>query len=125
MIYTFARLILGIFVGDQIEALKRIIDEHKKSRSPHKIMVFYPTARQTAFMANLFNAAKYSVVEIHSRKSQPQRTRASEEFRSATNGIMFSSDVTARFYISSFISATRIIHSFYNSVTLGVWIIRM
>ena len=35
-------------------------------------------------------------VEIHSRKSQPQRDRASAQFRSAKAAILFTSDVTAR-----------------------------
>lgn len=59
-------------------------------------MVFFPTARQTAYMAELFNRCGFSIMEIHSRKSQPNRIRTSEEFRKAKSGIMFSSDVTAR-----------------------------
>ena len=35
-------------------------------------------------------------VEIHSRKSQPQRDRASAQFRTAKAAILFTSDVTAR-----------------------------
>ena len=60
-------------------------------------MVFFPTARQTAYTASLFNAAAgYNVLEIHSRKTQGARTRTSEQFRGAKKGVMFSSDVTAR-----------------------------
>jgi superfamily II DNA/RNA helicase len=60
-------------------------------------MVFFPTARQTAYTASLFNtAAGYNVLEIHSRKTQGARTRTSEQFRGAKKGVMFSSDVTAR-----------------------------
>jgi len=51
-------------------------------------------------MAVLFNTIKkqtgYDVLEIHSRKSQKQRERASDEFRKRKKAIMFSSDVTAR-----------------------------
>jgi ATP-dependent RNA helicase MSS116 len=36
------------------------------------------------------------VMEIHSRKTQSARTRTSDQFRSCKQGIMFSSDVTAR-----------------------------
>jgi ATP-dependent RNA helicase MSS116 len=34
--------------------------------------------------------------EIHAKLSQAQRTRAADDFRAATSGILFSSDVTAR-----------------------------
>ena len=62
-----------------------------------QVMVFFPTARQTAYTASLFNtAAGYNVLEIHSRKTQGARTRTSEQFRGAKKGVMFSSDVTAR-----------------------------
>ena len=33
---------------------------------------------------------------MHSRKSQPQRTRVADQFREGSNLIMFSSDVSAR-----------------------------
>ncbi|KAI9674227.1 MAG: hypothetical protein M1817_002045 [Caeruleum heppii] len=36
------------------------------------------------------------IIEMHARLSQAQRTRNSEQFRNATNAILFSSDVTAR-----------------------------
>lgn len=36
------------------------------------------------------------VIEIHSRKSQTQRDRASAQFRSESKLVMFSSDVSAR-----------------------------
>ena len=36
------------------------------------------------------------VKEIHSRKSQSQRTKTSDEFRKGTDMILFSSDVSAR-----------------------------
>jgi len=68
----------------------------------HKIIVFLPTARQTQLFAEVFNALadlgvfQAKCLEIHSRKSQPQRTRVSAEFRSADRAILFSSDVSAR-----------------------------
>ncbi|KAL9185597.1 hypothetical protein ACHAXT_003374 [Thalassiosira profunda] len=67
---------------------------------PYKIIVFFTTARLTGFLAELFNSVSnqtgFEVLEIHSRKSQKVRERASEKFRKSTNAIMFSSDVTAR-----------------------------
>ena len=60
-------------------------------------MVFFPTARQTGYMAALFKlATKMNILEIHSRKSQSHRTKTSETFRASKRGIIFSSDVTAR-----------------------------
>ena len=37
-----------------------------------------------------------SIFEIHSKKSQPQRSATSEQFRLCRSGILFSSDVSAR-----------------------------
>ena len=59
-------------------------------------MVFLPTARQTGYLASLFNSIGIEVMEIHSRKSQAVRTKTSDQFRMCKQGIMFSSDVTAR-----------------------------
>lgn len=84
----------------QVLALFSILDREIANTKDSKIIVFFTTARLTGFMAELFNTVKnrtgYDVLEIHSRKSQKQRERASEEFRRRTNAIMFSSDVTAR-----------------------------
>lgn len=68
-------------------------------KQPHKIMVFIKTARETALYALLFecmNLEGTKIMEIHSRKSQAQRTRISAEFRDAERAILFSSDVSAR-----------------------------
>lgn len=63
-----------------------------------KIMVFCQTARSAAFLAQFFRAAGLpGVLEIHSRMSQPARTRTSDAFRSArANAVLFTSDVSAR-----------------------------
>ena len=59
-------------------------------------------AQMTAFYAHLFNSTMCHdsglkpAIEIHSRKSQTQRTRCSEQFRSSRSAVMFSSDVSAR-----------------------------
>ena len=39
----------------------------------HQVMVFLPTARQTGYLAELFNSVGMEVMEIHSRKSQVGR----------------------------------------------------
>lgn len=64
----------------------------------YKIMVFCATARAAAFLAPFFRAAGLpGVMEIHSRMSQPARTRTSNEFRESDGGVvLFTSDVSAR-----------------------------
>lgn len=85
----------------QVCALMNILERESNSNTEaYKIIVFFTTARLTGFMSELFNSVKnkigYDVLEIHSRKSQKQRERASEEFRKRRKAVMFSSDVTAR-----------------------------
>lgn len=96
-------------LDNQMEVLSKLIAQ-QMTMPQYKVIVFFPTARQTGFFAELFNAADAStitsvagkavdhlpILEIHSRKSQAQRTRASDQFRSSANAILFSSDVTAR-----------------------------
>ena len=90
---------------------------------PFKIVVFFTTARLTQVQShfNLPSSPQYSplspprlplrfpqlyseafslvglpVLEMHSRRSQSQRTRVADQFRDGDNLIMFSSDVSAR-----------------------------
>mmetsp|Transcript_18371 Transcript_18371/g.36810 ORF Transcript_18371/g.36810 Transcript_18371/m.36810 type:complete len:603 (+) Transcript_18371:96-1904(+) len=84
---------------DQVRSIMAIL-ERETSNKPYKIIVFFTTARLTGFLAELFNSVSsqtgYKVLEIHSRKAQKARERASEEFRKSKNAVMFTSDVTAR-----------------------------
>ena len=84
---------------DQVRSIMSIL-ERETSNKPYKIIVFFTTARLTGFLAELFNSVSkqtgYRVLEIHSRKAQKARERASDEFRKSKNAIMFTSDVTAR-----------------------------
>jgi ATP-dependent RNA helicase MSS116, mitochondrial len=72
------------------------------NKEPYKIIVFFTTARLTGFLAELFNSIPEQqrcfgpVLEIHSRKSQSVRQKASDKFRQATTAVLFSSDVSAR-----------------------------
>lgn len=71
-----------------------------------KAIVFLPTTRLTQLFSLVLNSMKHHLpwgrdtllVEIHSKKDQSQRTRASDTFRSAKTGysILVSSDVSAR-----------------------------
>jgi ATP-dependent RNA helicase MSS116 len=85
-------------VGQYVASVVRIVQEAvKDGDGNNKIVVFFPTARMVSFFADLFNeVANLPVLELHSRKSQGYRNRVSGEFRSATSGILFTSDVSAR-----------------------------
>ncbi|KAJ1405091.1 P-loop containing nucleoside triphosphate hydrolase protein [Ochromonadaceae sp. CCMP2298] len=82
----------------QVEALVQLIEQHvvEQGDKGFKIILFFATARQTGYCAEVLNALGLNVLEIHSRKSQGHRTRVSEEFRTGKNMIMASSDVSAR-----------------------------
>lgn len=56
-----------------------------------------PAGRLVRFFSQLFNVGLgIPVFEIHSRMSQASRNRASNSFREARRGILFTSDVSAR-----------------------------
>lgn len=72
-----------------------------------KVMLFFPTARLTGLFASLLESLKKQsqgrgplgdvpLFEVHSRKSQPARAKAADQFSKAAKGILCSSDVTAR-----------------------------
>jgi len=80
-----------------------LLYELKLNPRDAKVVVFLPTARLAQLYANVFQVLSKGdlygvpILEIHSRKSQSARLKASETF-TKSNGpiIMFSSDVTAR-----------------------------
>ncbi|CAM9876759.1 unnamed protein product [Choristocarpus tenellus] len=81
----------------QVEELCHLLQEGMvEDPSGHKIIVFFTTARLTQFYAELFNLLGFSVLEIHSRKSQGHRTKVSNTFRNGRGLVMFTSDVSAR-----------------------------
>ncbi|KAK5094514.1 hypothetical protein LTS08_008565 [Lithohypha guttulata] len=63
-----------------------------------KAIVFGVTANMVALYSNLFaqRLTSLRVFELHSRLSQNVRTRTTNEFKTATSGIMFASDVIGR-----------------------------
>eukprot|EP00522_Entomoneis_paludosa_P013808 CAMPEP_0172445192 /NCGR_PEP_ID=MMETSP1065-20121228/5100_1 /TAXON_ID=265537 /ORGANISM="Amphiprora paludosa, Strain CCMP125" /LENGTH=652 /DNA_ID=CAMNT_0013195991 /DNA_START=30 /DNA_END=1988 /DNA_ORIENTATION=- len=86
--------------ADQVHALAGLL-AREASQEPYKVICFFTTARLTGFMAELFNSVKGAtkfgtILEIHSRKSQSARQKASDQFRKSRNAILFTSDVTAR-----------------------------
>lgn len=94
-----------------IPALLAIIRREQATAQDYKILVFLPTSRMVRFIFQLCtvggvdlgrrdasnnNSSNDNVWEIHSRMSQSARTRASNAFRNARRGILFSTDVSAR-----------------------------
>lgn len=80
-----------------VPTLMRVLYYHATAKGGRfKIIVFFPTARFTGFMATVAAHMGLPVLEIHSRKSQSARTKASAKFLKEDNHILFSSDVSAR-----------------------------
>mmetsp|Transcript_14726 Transcript_14726/g.40975 ORF Transcript_14726/g.40975 Transcript_14726/m.40975 type:complete len:796 (+) Transcript_14726:1-2388(+) len=85
-----------------IPTLLTIIRREKLRNSQnYKILVFFPAGRMVRFLFQFFTiggieSSSNIIWEIHSRMSQSSRSRASSAFRNARNGILFSSDVSAR-----------------------------
>ena len=77
----------------------------------HKIVAFFPTARMAGFFSDLLvhvlGISSSRVIELHSKKGQGYRNRASENFRKAERGILMTSDVSARGKLSWFTFQTR------------------
>jgi ATP-dependent RNA helicase MSS116 len=63
-----------------------------------KAIIFAPTAALVDFYAEVLNQTSDlpSVVALHSRMTQSKRTRTTEDFRNAMNGILLATDVIAR-----------------------------
>ena len=84
-----------------VPALARILRHCAESDPKYKVIVFFPTARFTGYMASLMGDVAgggigLNVLEIHSRKSQAARNKAAEAFRVGKGVFLFSSDVSAR-----------------------------
>ncbi|KAF9520458.1 hypothetical protein BS47DRAFT_1387102 [Hydnum rufescens UP504] len=85
-----------------LTAAMSLLHDALSASNTSKIIAFLPTARETGLFAELFanimgyRNTKVPIFEVHSRKSQSARTKATDGFRSVNHGILFSSDVTAR-----------------------------
>eukprot|EP01038_Epipyxis_sp_PR26KG_P013359 gene13359-17918_t len=84
-----------VALDQQLRAIIHILEE-KKREGDYKIIIFFPTARQTGYYATILNSIGINTLEIHSRISQSKRTRVSDQFRQGKNLILASSDVSAR-----------------------------
>ncbi|KAJ3357165.1 hypothetical protein GGF32_001152 [Allomyces javanicus] len=88
--------------------LHSILHRGAMAEEPLKAIVFLPTTRMTMLYGELFKRLAMGplggvgqfdardLYEIHSRKSQDQRIKISDRFRRAKQGILFTSDVSAR-----------------------------
>jgi len=83
-------------IEQQALMLKRILGL-ATARKDYKVIVFFQTARATAYFVSVMtDFHKVDVLEMHSRKSQPHRAHVSQKFKSETDQILFTSDVSAR-----------------------------
>jgi ATP-dependent RNA helicase MSS116 len=86
-------------VTQTFAALLAILDkEYNDSPDEFKVMVFGTTANGVGMLHDLYKQAlpQFKVFELHSRMSQPARTRTTDQFKAATKGILVASDVVGR-----------------------------
>ena len=76
--------IVTLPLSQHVAGLAAILHRVTHGEANFKVIVFFTTARVTGFMAQLFTEMGDfgEVLEIHSRKSQSQRTKTSEQVRS-------------------------------------------
>lgn len=84
-------------VKDTFGALLSLINaEVGTTKEDSKIIVFGTTAYLVALYTKLFKNSiiqnRLDIYELHSRLSQSQRTRTTNQFRDAETGIMFATD---------------------------------
>lgn len=85
--------------GDVFAAIQAVIEaEYSSSPEDFKVIVFGTTANGVGVLYDLFKVAfpQFDIYELHSRLSQSVRTRTNEQFKNATSGILFASDVVGR-----------------------------
>ncbi|RKO97110.1 P-loop containing nucleoside triphosphate hydrolase protein, partial [Caulochytrium protostelioides] len=81
----------------QKQVLYHILDRHLHANPQGKVMIFCPTVRLTMWVAETINAVRgREVMVLHSKMSQPERTRIVRRFKAARSVIMATTDVSAR-----------------------------
>ena len=87
-------------VEDTFFAISAVIKAEISAQSDDpKIIIFGTTANLVALYAELFEGQTHlKVYELHSRMSQPARTKTTDAFKKATSGLMFASDGTLLLY---------------------------
>ncbi|KAF2650023.1 DEAD-domain-containing protein [Lophiostoma macrostomum CBS 122681] len=86
---------------EQFPALLALVEaEYAAAPAPKefKAIVFGTTANGVALLYDVFKAAlpAFTHFELHSRMSQPARTRTTTAFKNVASGILFASDVVGR-----------------------------
>jgi len=85
---------MDLYVSSVVRIVLEAIND---GNTNNKIVVFFPTARMVSFFADIFNEIMaIPVLELHSKKTQGYRNRVSGQFREASSGFLFTSDVSAR-----------------------------
>lgn len=82
--------------SDMFNTLTALLDAESQTSS--KILVFGVTANMVALFSKIFSAGltTLQVYELHSRLSQSIRTKTTANFKAATRGVLFASDVVGR-----------------------------
>ncbi|KAK0659706.1 putative ATP-dependent RNA helicase MSS116 mitochondrial precursor [Cercophora samala] len=89
-------------IADALPVLHSYLMTQKKINPDLKAVIFSGTARHAGLLYHVFGptggAAPKGLpcFQMHSRLSQPARTRTIEEFKAAESGLMFASDVIGR-----------------------------
>ncbi|KAF5854668.1 hypothetical protein GGP41_007430 [Bipolaris sorokiniana] len=86
-------------VGQTFPALSALIEEeHNQNPTDFKAIVFGTTANGVGLLYDLYRNAlpQFRLFELHSRMSQPARTKTTKDFKEASSGILFASDVVGR-----------------------------
>ena len=88
-----------------MEIANKAIQKHKQDPTalPFKAILFFSNTASVEFIHRVLRYSSLTArgsgvptFEIHSKLTQQQRTRSAEAFRRSSNGILISSDVTAR-----------------------------
>lgn len=94
------QLVVAPEFSDMAAALLGVIRREIDQNGPDtfKAIVFAPTAALVDFYAEVLEKIPNlpSIIALHSRMAQAKRTRTTDEFRNAKNGILLATDVIAR-----------------------------
>jgi ATP-dependent RNA helicase MSS116, mitochondrial len=98
VVNTVQQSYVTVPANKSVSGVLHLIETLMQQSEQSKIIVFCNTTAQVAFFASLYrnNGGTHRVLELHSRISQDKRSRTSDRFRNANNGILFTSDVSAR-----------------------------
>ncbi|KAJ3303686.1 hypothetical protein HDV03_003559 [Kappamyces sp. JEL0829] len=82
---------------EQLYLLQDIIAKHKKANALSKIIVFATSTSQVSSLAKVLNAIPgIDTMSLHSRMTQPERSRVSDQFRRSRCSVLLTTDVSAR-----------------------------